>query len=64
MISEERQGELMADLEYSVNKYLNNQGILDIAIGDGCNTGEEEEFLRSCFSYFSVMLPEVKDELS
>lgn len=39
MISEERQGELMADLEYSVNKYLNNQGILDIAIGDGCNTG-------------------------
>lgn len=64
MISEERQGELMADLEYSVNKYLNNQGILDIVIGDGCNTWEEEEFLRSCFSYFFVMLPEVKGELS
>lgn len=61
MISEERQGELMADLEYSVNKYLNNQGVLD-AIGDGCNTWEEEEFLRSCFSYFSVMLPNKEEQ--
>ena len=58
MISEERQGELMAGLEYSVNKYLDRQGIVEEAIeGTACIDGEEEEFLRSCFSYFSVMLP-------
>ena len=58
MITEERKGELMSNLEYSVQRFLDKQGIIDMAIeGEGVN-GEEEEFLRSCLSYFAVELPE------
>lgn len=62
MISEGRQGELMANLEYAVNKYLNRQCIVDDVIETDCIDKEEEEFLRSCFSYFSVMLPNKEGE--
>ena len=60
MITEERKGELMADLEYSVQRLLDRGSIISDAIWSVSETEEEKQFLDDCFSYFSVLLPEDK----
>lgn len=58
MITDERKGELMADLEHSVNKYLDKQWIIESAIDNLTEDQEEKAFLHSTNSYFAVMLRE------
>jgi hypothetical protein len=60
MITDERKGELLADLEYSVNRYLDKQWVISTAIDNLTENEDEAEFLNSCPAYFSVMLPEEK----
>lgn len=60
MITEERKGELMADLEYSVQRLLDRGSIISDAIWSVSETEEEKQFLDGCVSYFSVLLPEDK----
>lgn len=60
MITEERKGELMADLEYSVQRLLDRGSIISDAIWSVSETEEEKQFLDDCVSYFSVILPEDK----
>lgn len=60
MITEERKGELMADLEYSVQRLLDRGSIISDAIWSVSETEEEKQFLDDCVSYFSVLLPEDK----
>ncbi|UZS00959.1 hypothetical protein [Pseudomonas phage vB_PsaM_M1] len=60
MITDERKGELMANLEYTVNKFLDKSDTVSDAIRSESENEEEKQFLYDCFSYFSVMLPEDK----
>lgn len=58
MITDERKGILMADLEYSINRYLDKQWIVEEAIDNITEDKEEAIFLRSLNWYFAAMLPE------
>lgn len=60
MITDERKGEIIADLEYSVNKYLDRQWVVEQAIDNLTDNQEERRFLNSANKYFAVMLPEDK----
>lgn len=60
MITDERKGELIAELEYSVNRHLEKQWIIAEAIDNLTDDQEEKFFLNSANSYFAVMLPEDK----
>lgn len=60
MINEERQGELMALLERYVNRFLDKQCLISDSIDAISKDQEESDFLDSCVTYFSVMLPEDK----
>lgn len=61
MISEERQGELMADFEYNINRHLDKQWIIAETINYLTEDKEERQFLHSTNHYFAVLLPN-KDE--
>lgn len=60
MITDERKGELMADLEAYVNRYLDKQWIISEAVDCVVEDDEEAAFLNSTNYYFAVMLPEEK----
>lgn len=58
MITDERKGELMADLEASINRYLDKQWVIADAIDNLTENEEETRFLHTCDNYFAVMLSE------
>ena len=56
MITDERKGELMADLEYNVNRHLDKQWVIAEQINYLTEDTDERKFLHSCNNYFAVML--------
>lgn len=55
MLTEERKAQIIAEVEYSVNKHLSKQDIVNEAIYGGNYDGEEEEFLRECNWWFEMV---------
>ncbi|MGL5013023.1 MAG: hypothetical protein ACRC6V_01875 [Bacteroidales bacterium] len=62
MITDERKSELIADLEYSINRYLDKQGLVSDAISSITNDKEEDKFLESLRYRFSVDRPNTGDK--
>ena len=60
MITDERKGELLADLEQYINRYLDKQWVVAEAIDSIVEDKEEAQFLHTCNYYFAAMLPEDK----
>lgn len=54
MLSEERKKELVADLEYAVNKYLDKQWIVSEASSNIAQNEEEKVFLQKLDGYFEI----------
>lgn len=54
MLTEERKAELVADLEYAVNKYLDKKWIVSEACSDIAEDEEEKEFLQELNGYFEI----------
>lgn len=60
MITDERKGELMAEFEYSVNRYLDKQWVISDVISSIAEDDEEAQFMNSLNYYFAILLPEDK----
>jgi len=58
MITNERKGELMAEFEYSVNRYLDKQWVISDIISNIAEDEEETRFMNNLNYYFAVLLPE------
>ena len=57
MITDERKTELIADLEYSINRYLDKQWVVSETIHCIANDEDENKFLKSLNYYFLVDRP-------
>lgn len=62
MITDERKSELIADLEDSINRYLDKQWLVSDTISSLTNDKEEDKFLESLNYYFLVDRPNTGDK--
>lgn len=62
MITDERKGELIADFEYYINRYLDKQWLVSDTIGSVANDEEENKFLSNLNYYFLVDRPNTGDK--
>lgn len=62
MITDERKTELIADFEYSINRYLDKQWVVPETIDNIVNDEEENNFLSSLNYYFLVDRPSTGDK--
>jgi hypothetical protein len=54
MISEARKSEVASQVEYAVQRYIDKQGLVEEAIWGLDLTEEELEYIRTCWSHFTV----------
>lgn len=62
MITDERKTELIADFEYSINRYLDKQWVVSETIDAIANDEEENNFLSSLNYYFLADRPNTGDK--